>query len=79
MLERLEWQRALDRLAQTTVHRAQDDVLRALDAVADNQATATLYGAKIPRLRVNAWEHITRHLLPHHSAMFPQNDGWDRA
>lgn len=49
--------------------------MRALDAIADNQATNALLGGK-RRLTVNWWQSATRHLFTHNSADFPPRSDW---
>ncbi len=50
-------------------------VMRALDAVADNQATSTLLGGG-PRLKVTYWEWLTRNLMSHNGSSFPPRKDW---
>jgi hypothetical protein len=50
--------------------------MRALDAIADNQATNALYGGRSPRLAVTPWQSFTRHLLAHNGGQFPVDSGW---
>jgi hypothetical protein len=51
--------------------------MRALDAIADNQATAALLGSKRPRQIVSPWESFTRQLLPHNAGVFPIDPRWN--
>lgn len=45
-------------------------VLRALDAVADNEASDTLGADPTYRLKVSRWQSLSRHWLPHSGALF---------
>jgi hypothetical protein len=49
--------------------------LRALDAIADNQATSTIYGGG-SRLRVTWWQSLTRQILAHNGATFQAHEDW---
>ena len=49
---------------------------RALDAVADNQATNALIGGDRPRLKITKWQSLTRQLFAHNSGAFPVDPGW---
>lgn len=49
--------------------------MRALDAIADNQATNTLLGGE-KRLDVTGWQSITRQILAHNSADFTERKEW---
>jgi len=46
-------------------------VLRALDAICDNQATFALSGGEKPRLKITPWQSVTRHLFAHNNGRFP--------
>lgn len=48
--------------------------LRALDAIADNQATFALIGGDKPRLKITRWQSLTRHIWAHNSGAFPLDD-----
>lgn len=50
-------------------------VMRALDAVADNQATSALLGGG-PRLKVTYWEWLTRNFIVHHRSSFLPREDW---
>lgn len=45
--------------------------MRALDAIADNQATFALLGGDKPRLKITWWQSFTRHMLAHNGGAFP--------
>lgn len=47
--------------------------LRALDAIAYNDALTSMYGNERDqnRMRITWWQSATRHLLPHNGADFP--------
>ncbi len=47
--------------------------MRALDSIAHNQATFALIGGTEPYLKVNWWQSLTRHILPHNAGLFPPN------
>lgn len=53
-------------------------VLRALDAISDNQATAALLGASKPRLKVTFWQSITRQIFAHNAGTFPVSESWSK-
>jgi hypothetical protein len=60
----------------TKISADEPPTLRVLDTIADNQATAALLPVKGPRLKVTWWQSITRHVFPHNSAIFTQNNNW---
>jgi len=49
---------------------------RALDAVADNQATSALLGGDRPRMKITMWQSLTRQLFAHNSGAFPIDPEW---
>ncbi|MBB4577278.1 MULTISPECIES: hypothetical protein [Rhizobium] len=60
----------------TRIYADEPPTLRALDAIADNQATAATYGSSNPRLNVSFWQSWTRNLFLHNAGRFPERDGW---
>ncbi|MBT9370304.1 hypothetical protein [Rhizobium sp. CSW-27] len=60
----------------TRIYADEPPTLRALDAIADNQATAAIMGARKPRLHVTFYESMTRHIFMHNSGTFHVNEGW---
>ena len=50
--------------------------LRALDAIADNQATSALLGSKKPRLTISWMQSATCQFLAYNGAIFPETSGW---
>lgn len=44
--------------------------MRALDAIADNQATFALLGGDKPRLKVSRWQSLTRQIFAHNGGAF---------
>nr|WP_278520108.1 hypothetical protein [Brucella anthropi] len=53
--------------------------MRALDAIADNQATSALLGGDRPRMKVTWWQSITRQLLAHNGGKFDIDPYWKSA
>ncbi|WP_126010598.1 hypothetical protein [Georhizobium profundi] len=66
------WRAKLTRIAGD-----EPPVMRALDAVADNQATGALLGATKPRLQISRWEHFSRNFCAHENKTFPTNRDWE--
>jgi hypothetical protein len=60
----------------TRIYADEPPTFRALDAIADNQATAALYNAVKPRLKVSRWESLTRNIFVHNAGEFPIQAGW---
>jgi hypothetical protein len=60
----------------TRIYADEPPTFRALDAIADNQATAALYDAVKPRLKVNWWQRLTRNIFVHNAGAFPIQAGW---
>ncbi len=58
------------------IYADEPPTLRALDAIADNQATCAILGGDKPRMKVTLWQSVTRHLLAHNAGTFPENPGW---
>ncbi len=58
------------------IYADEPPILRALDAIADNQATAASYGSGQPRLKVNLWQSLTRNIFLHTAGQFPEQKGW---
>lgn len=58
------------------IYADEPPTFRALDAIADNQATATSYGSGQPRLKVNLWQSLTRNIFLHNAGQFPEQKGW---
>jgi hypothetical protein len=50
--------------------------MRALDAIADNQATSALMGGNRPRMKITRWQSVTRQFLAHNSGAFPIDEKW---
>jgi hypothetical protein len=68
-----EWTSEITRTAAD-----EPETMRALYAIADNQATAATLGSTRPRLIVSPWRSLTRQLLPHNSSVFAIDPSWDR-
>ncbi len=66
-----DWEAEMSRVAAD-----EPPTLRALDAVADNQATAALLGSSRPRLQVTRFENLTRQILSHNASVFPVDPEW---
>ncbi|MCF1470577.1 hypothetical protein FS763_01355 [Agrobacterium vitis] len=60
----------------TRIYADEPPTFRALDAIADNQATAALHDAVKPRLKVNLWQSLTRNIFVHNGGEFPIQPGW---
>ncbi|CDZ66326.1 Hypothetical protein NGAL_HAMBI2605_46020 [Neorhizobium galegae bv. orientalis] len=60
----------------TQIYADEPPTLRALDAIADNQATAATYGSKEPRLQVSFWQSLTRNIFLHNAGRFTERKGW---
>lgn len=58
------------------IYADEPPTLRALDAIADNQATAALIGGDKPRLKVGWLQSLTRHLFPYNGSTFPADPNW---
>jgi hypothetical protein len=69
-LQCAKWSAEISRIAGD-----EPPTLRALDAIADNQATNAMYGGG-NRLKVNMWQSLTRQTLAHNGASFPIKEDW---
>ncbi|MCJ9693083.1 hypothetical protein MOV76_15865 [Rhizobium sp. PRIMUS64] len=65
------WEAEMSRIAAD-----EPPTLRALDAVADNQATAALLGSNRPRLKITAFQNFTRQIFTHNAGIFPPDPNW---
>jgi hypothetical protein len=66
----LKWQAEFTRIAGV-----EPPTMRALDAIADNQATSALLRGG-PRLQISWLESLTRNLLAHNNSTFPIRADW---
>lgn len=55
------------------IYGEEPPVMRAADAIADNQASQSMYGIR-NRIHVSLWESWTRHIFAHDKGEFPAKD-----